>query len=495
MGIEIPTGPVSANLDAASGRSPTYVQSTRLCASAAREALLLTDVKPKLLFLFPDGWDEAAIGAVPALGRDHEVAREGFDLFRFPENANLLWFDARRFVSALVRRYRGAGVAGVVSTNEQYGALIAATVARELALHGTDPAATVRAQHKYYARQALAAALPDANPAFTLLPYGFGRTDAVAQQPALPYPLFVKPVKAAYSVLARRVDDAAALSRHFAFGRWEAHVIRRLVQPFDDLMREHAQFTVSPLHMLGEAIMDGVQVNVDGWMDRGRVGFFGIVDAAMYPGTQAFARFEYPSRLPPDAQARAFDVAERAIRAVGFDHGCFNVELFWEPATQRMRIVEINPRLAAQFGDLYWKVDGTHPYAVLADLATGRSPRFARRQGNFAAAASFVLRAFDDAAKVAPSRADRDWLAARYPDASLTTFIKRRAGRAREAKWLGSYRYAIVNLGGNSREDLELRFADLCRHVRFDGPRGAQGMLMPTVNSAALAPSSTNSPQ
>ena len=93
------------------------------------------------------------------------------------------------------------------------------------------------------------------------------------------------------------------------------------------------------------------------------------------------------------------------------------------------------------------------------------------------------------------SRANRDWLATRYPDASLLTFIKRDASRAHEAKWLGSYRYATVNLGGASREDLELRFADVCRHVRFDGSRRAQGMVMPTVKSAALPPSRTNSPQ
>jgi hypothetical protein len=220
--------------------------------------------------------------------------------------------------------------------------------------------------------------------------------------------------------------------------------------------------------MLGESLMTGMQVNVDGWMDRGRAGFFGIVDAAMYPGTQAFARFEYPSRLPADAQVRAYDLAERAMRAVGFDHGAFNVELFFDPANGRMCVIEINPRLAAQFGDLYWKVDGTHPYAVLADLFKGRAPGYTRRQGAFAAAASFVLRAFDDAVKVVPSRGHREWLAVRYADASLHTFIKHGASRAREVKWLGSYRYAIVNLGGNSREDVEMRFADVCRHVSFD---------------------------
>ena len=109
-------------------------------------------MKPKLLFLFPDGWDEAAFAAVPSLRDEFDVVCEGFDLFRFPENANILWFDARRWIARLARRYRSAGVAGVASTNEQYGALIAAMLARELGLPGSDPAAIIRAQHKYYAR-------------------------------------------------------------------------------------------------------------------------------------------------------------------------------------------------------------------------------------------------------------------------------------------------------------------------------------------------------
>jgi len=79
---------------------------------------------------------------------------------------------------------------------------------------------------------------------------------------------------------------------------------------------------------------------------------------------------------------------------------------------------------------------------VLGDLSLRRTPRWARRQGRFKAATSFVLRAFDDALKVAPNAAQRHWLSKRYPDAVLQTFIKHGGSRQREAKWLGSYRFA-----------------------------------------------------
>jgi hypothetical protein len=425
-------------------------------------------MKPTLLFLFPEGWDDVAFASVATLRDEFHVACEGFDLFRFPENAHILWFDARRWIGKLARKYRHRNVAGVVSTNEQYGALIAAMLARELGLPGTDPAAIVRAQHKYYARQALAGAVPAANPQFHLLPYAFGRTAVRNADPALPYPFFVKPVKAAFSVLARRVDNADDLQRHLTFHPWETHIIRRLVRPFGDLMREVTDFDIHPEHMMAEALLDGVQINVDGWMDRGAIGFFGIVDAIMFPGTAAFQRFEYPSRLPPAAQQQAFALAERAMRALGFDHGGFNVEMFWEPASGTLRIIEVNPRLAAQFGDMYEKVDGTSPYDVLVDLTVGRAPRWTRGRGRFGAAASFVFREFNGAVKIAPDRAQIDWLAATYPDARLQTFIKHGNSRWRETKWLGNYRYAIVNLGGRDRDDLFRRFDDVSATLRFE---------------------------
>ena len=427
-------------------------------------------MKPKFLFLFPEGWDEVAFATVAAYRDEFDVVCEGFNLFEFPQNANILWFDARRWIEKLKRKYRRAGLVGVASTSEQYGALLAASLAHEFGLPGTDPAAIVRAQHKYYARLALAKELPEATPEYCLLPYTFGRTMVDAAHPGLAYPFFVKPVKAAYSVLARRVESPSDLQEHLTFHPWESHIIKRLVRPFGDLMRLHTDFTIDPQHMMGEALLDGVQINVDGWMHRGNAGFLGIVDSIMYPGTTAFQRFEYPSRLPREAQARAYTVAERAMRALGFDHGLFNVELFWKPDDGTFKIIEVNPRLAAQFGDLYEKVDGTSPYQLLADLSVGREPCWTRGAGRYGAAASFVFREFNGVVKVAPEKAEVRWLNATYPDAYLETFIKHGNSRWRETKWLGSYRYAIVNLGGEDRDDLHRRFDDICRHLVFEHP-------------------------
>src|SRR6187200_2560368 len=100
-------------------------------------------MRRKILFLFPQEWDYTGIDA---LGDEFEYIFEGFDIFRFPENAKLLWFDAVAYVDKLARKYRATNLAGVMSTNEQYGALIAAALAQRLGLPGTDPASIIRAQ-------------------------------------------------------------------------------------------------------------------------------------------------------------------------------------------------------------------------------------------------------------------------------------------------------------------------------------------------------------
>ena len=50
-------------------------------------------------------------------------------------------------------------------------------------------------------------------------------------------------------------------------------------------------------------------------------------------------------------------------------------------------------------------------------------------------------------------------------------YIKEGNSRWREMKWLGSYRYAVLNMGGHDHQDLHARFDDVCRHVGFEKER------------------------
>lgn len=425
-----------------------------------------------ILVLFEADWDlaqlqKAAAHLSQSAGEEYRFYFEGFDLFSFPSNARLLTFDIFKFVERLTQKYRRIKIDGVTTTNEQFGALTAALLAQRMGLPGAQPTAILAAQHKYVARRVIEEALPEANVAFHPFPY---REDNHYEVP-LAFPYYVKPIKAAYSVLARRVDNMTELKRHMDFRPWERYIIKRLVRPFNDVVRSLTEFDVDAHWMLAEGLLDGQQVTVDGLAERGRTHILGVVDSVMYPGTDQFQRFEYPSRLPAEQEEGARDTARTVVEALGLDHGLFNVEMRICPETGRCRVIEVNPRMAAQFSDLYEKVDGINLHDAALQLAVGITPDLRPRRGKYLHAASFVFRKFDGTPLAnPPTRAHLDWLREFDPDALLALFLKTGNGLRREMKWLGSHRYATLNMGGHTEQHLLEKYLTVTRAFGFDMP-------------------------
>jgi hypothetical protein len=416
----------------------------------------------RILVLFPDEWDRAAARDPRYRGR-YDFVFEGFDLFRFPENARLFSFDALAFVERMVRKHSHRPVDAVVTSDEQFGPFLAALIASRLGLAHSPLEAVLTAQHKYYAREAFERIAPEANAAYGLIRRGFTR-----QELPLPFPFFVKPAKAAFSVLARRVDTFAELERHTRFGWLERRIIDRLVLPFAEVMRAHSRYTEDPFSMVAEELLHGRQVTANGYVRGGRVTMLGTVDSVMYPGTDQFQRFQYPSSLPEDDLARIDALATRLLDGIGFRDGMFNVEMRIDPKNGRVRVIEINPRVAGQFYDLFDRVDGYSLFDVLVDLGCGREPTVRHRAGRDRHAASFVLR--DLAGRGLgrwPAARELAALQRRNPDTHLMIYAKRGADLARELKWLGSYRYATFNLGGATLEELFARFHRVCAQIDF----------------------------
>ena len=409
----------------------------------------------RTLVLFNHDWDAIAHRQL-AQDLRMDLDEAGFDLFAFPSNLRLAFFDMERFVAGLARQARARGWSAVTSQHEQFGALAAALLAERMGWPGTPVAAILACQHKFVARQVLQRVAPEANVPFELLQAEYG-----APIPGgLSYPLFVKPVKAAFSVLARRVDSHEELHRHTRFGPWELWVIRRLVEPFERMARQRLGADTPSAHrMLLEQPVRAAQYNLDGAVYRGEVRAVGVVDAIMFPGTQAFMRHQLPSRLSPAVQARALDVARRFLQAVGFTHGLFNMEFFYDEASDRLTVIEFNPRMASQYSDLYQRVLGVNLHAMALALAHDQNPfDLPRSIPSAGAAASFVYRAFDPAQAVRlPSADQRQAFAQAFPDSLLFEYPKSAGSVQRDFKWLGSYRYGITHLGGADETDLRAR--------------------------------------
>lgn len=442
----------------------------------------------RVLVPFLGGWEDEALEGLQRAGHI-TLYREGFDLRRFPDCCRVAWFDGPRFVDRMVLRYRGR-IDAVWSSDEQFGCLISAAIADRLSLPGTRPEAVVRAQHKLLMREALARVMPEATVVATAIPYRLSdarlrQIDVIEEhvrRGGLDWPLFVKPLKATFSVLARRASAADVLVEHLRLSWFDRYVMGRLTRPFETLARQYVELPCPADSLLLEEPLRGHQVNVDGFAMNGEFHLLGVVDEWMYAdevaGAMHFAGFTYPSRLRAGEHDRVVATAIAAMRAVGFDHGQFNVELF-VCDDGSIRVIEINPRAAGQFASLYRHVDGLQLELMGMWLMAGRDPREVPRfESRAAVAGSLVFRRFDGGRGTVPTAAARTWLAAEHPRARLWLHPTGKRDVEREYRWLGSHRYAVLNCAAEDFGELQ-SLGDECGQRLFGttGPRLYAGRL------------------
>jgi len=418
--------------------------------------------RPQVVLISPNIWDEAQLSGLLHDERwPYTVAFYGPDLEHSLES-----FDADAFIRTAVEDLAGLDVHGVTSSSDYPGCLLASFIARELGLPGPDPRSLLRCSHKYYARLAQEAVVPEATPEFRLLD---------PDQPGgpvldLPFPVFLKPVKSWFSQFARRVDSEHELREFLASPGVERH-LREFVRPLNQLLARYPEFDRDAGHMLAEQVLTGQQVTLEGLVTDGRVTVVGIVDSIMYSGSNSFERFDYPSSLAPEVGERMRVLSERAMAHVGFSQGLFNVEFIYDRDSESIGIVEVNPRMCGQFADLMEAVNGTNSYELLFALAVGGEVPAVRPGGSHGVATSYVLRHFQDGVVVRTPDAGAVVAARNSLPLTLVTTFYRTGDRLSENSFESdgfSYRYAVVNLVGDSVEALQ-RDVELARDaLRFE---------------------------
>lgn len=422
-------------------------------------------MKKRILFVFPTGWDR----------RQLEACREGWGdrfepLFAEPSAEAVSYdFDVLDFIDRTAADWRGR-IDGVASSSDYPGAPVAAALATELGLPGPRPEAVLATSHKYLSRRSQRAAVPEAVPGFALIDSApVSPADLAAAAAKLTYPCFVKPVKGAYSIHAGRIDSPGELVEFLSTEAVQTFAARYM-KAFDRLLGRYLPTPVGGRYFLAEELLTGRLVTVEGYIAGGEVEILGVVDSVTDPATGSFVRFDYPSDLPAAVQEEMAAIAARAIRASGLESTLFNLEMIWDPATGRLAIIEINPRMCGQFSDLYAKVDGVAGYEIALALAAGEPPRRARREGRFGAAASVPLRVFELVRVTrAPTPEDVAAAEALHPGTRVWTECVTGEELVDFDWWEDgkSYRYAIVNLGAPDRATLLERLEEVKERLGY----------------------------
>lgn len=260
------------------------------------------------------------------------------------------------------------------------------------------------------------------------------------------------------------IHNSAELNQRMS----EALLPERFFRPFDEMVAKYTDLGMGSGYLVSEGLLSGHQVSLEGYVHNGVSVILGIVDAIMFPDTMSFKRFQYPSKLPETVLQRMEDIARRFLIGIGYDNAMFNVELIWNPETDDVKIIEINPKIASQFPDLFQKVDGTNTYKSLLELAVGQKPTFKHGQGEFKLAASCVLRIFEDQyVNSVPSAQDIQVVNDKYPDALIMVTAVAGKRLSELLQDTASFRYGLINIGANNQEELDTKFEDIRTMLPF----------------------------
>jgi hypothetical protein len=348
-------------------------------------------------------------------------------------------FDPAGFIDHMARF--GRPVDGVMGSSDATGHL-AAVLAERLGLPGPGRAAFMRCHDKLASRRIQARAVPEATPAFAEVDL-----DTADAQPPLPFPFFLKPVSAHLSQLAYTVGSPAEYAAALAEAR--AHI--DAVTAYDRALEGRTFRT-----LIAEELLDGVLVTFEGYMCGGRMTPIGVTDAVMHPNGISFLRFEYPSALPAEAQAR--------MPALGFDRSLFNIEFFVRPDGS-VTIVEVNGRMASQFAPLVKAVHGVSSYELQLEIASGGMPDLPPPRDDLVAA-SFLIRTYEDA--IVRSVPDPTAVLERFGHAHVEVLVRPGQRLSENDDDVVSHRLAVMALAGSDHASVLRRYDEAAALMPFE---------------------------
>lgn len=346
------------------------------------------------------------------------------------------------------------------------GTTILPILCRRFDLPGPGIKAVLACEHKYWSRLEQQRAIPDHIPQFQAFdPFdddAFENIDLIA-------PFWIKPVKSFKSYLSYRINGP----HHF---REVMENIRQgidyIVDPFRSLMRRHSkrpEFAHMKESCIAESPLTGAMCTLEGYVYNGQVTGYGIVDSVRESDRSSFSRYEYPSTLPLEVQMRMIDIARRAILEIELDNSPFNIEFFYNPTSDDIYLLEINPRASQAHTDLFEKVHGVSHLQVMLMLALGQRPRPLEFKGEYNVAAQFMMRTFTDGQVCSvPDQNTIDKLAAEIPDTKVKMLV-RPGQKLSDLKCQDSYSFELANvfIGGRDRLDMLNKYDRCCEILNF----------------------------
>ena len=215
---------------------------------------------------------------------------------------------------------REKGVDGILTAATDYGVLATAYTAQELGLPGLNYASAQRIKNKYETRKCLfEAGADDSAPSR----FATEETDLKALAESLEYPVMVKPCDGSGSRGAARIEKS---------------------EDFPAACREAIESSLSRKATI-EPFIIGREYGVESLVVKGNIHILGVMQKEMTkPPYYAELGHGLPSGLPEHIEQKVRTCVEKAIRALGVNHGSVNMDLLLtEKGT--VHIIDIGARM------------------------------------------------------------------------------------------------------------------------------------------------------
>jgi biotin carboxylase len=324
---------------------------------------------------------------------------------------------------------------------------------QRLGLPGAKLEGVLKCEHKYWSRVEQSKVIQE-YPPFAIVDLDQG----CDIPPDLSFPMWLKPVKSSSSDLAFHVEDEQQFSDAVAQIR---DGIDRLGKPFDfvlgqvDLPPEIAR--IGGRACLAEEEVSGLQVTVEGYVYDGDPRPYAVIDSVLYPETTSFLRYQYPSTLPNSVAEATVQLSREVMQKIDLGSGTFNVEFFWNPDSDQICLLEVNPRHSQSHAWLFEYVDGVPNHHFMIQLALGREPQFPHQQGEYAVAAKWFLRRFEDGlVRRAPTPEEITGIERETPGVKID-IVADEGTRLSEMSFQDSYSYELAHVHVGASDEAELR--------------------------------------
>ncbi|MEV0598076.1 ATP-grasp domain-containing protein [Streptomyces sp. NPDC050315] len=328
----------------------------------------------------------------------------------------------------------------------------------------------VKCEHKYWSRLEQQKVI-DEHPRF-------GRVDLSSDDPQPPdgvrFPMWLKPALSYSSELAYGVKDEKEFQEAVAQIREGIHRVGRPFEYILDRIELPPEMAgVGAQVCLAEEAISGIQVAVEGYVLNGEVVVYGTLDSINYPDSSSFLRHQYPSTLPADVIERLRTASERVIRQIGMEAATFSIEFFYDPHTDSINLLEINPRHSQSHAQMFHYVDGVPNHHCMVSLALGKDPRLPQGEGQYRKAAKWYYRWFTDAVvQDVPSPEEIERIEAEIPGVRID-MVPEPGKRLSDAPQQDSYSCELAHIftGADSVDEMTEKY-DQCvaaLNVSFEG--------------------------